>query len=100
MAHLVMAGLTSRQLQVVALLSSGFSPREIAGKMGIDRLTVVWHTQKVYRKMGFHNVAQLTRWAVLHGLDDANEKITARPRVNAKMRGFFGKSASNSGFLD
>jgi DNA-binding CsgD family transcriptional regulator len=85
-----MAGFTDRQLEVIALISYGYPPREVAVKLKIEHLTVTWHLHQVYRKMGFTNVMQLTRWAVLNGLDDPEPAVTPRPKANPKMRGFFG----------
>jgi DNA-binding CsgD family transcriptional regulator len=87
-----MAGFTDRQLEVIALISYGYSTREAAVKLKIERLTVLWHLQQVYRKMGFTNVMQLTRWAVLNGLDDPEPRVTPRPKSNPGMRGFFARS--------
>jgi DNA-binding CsgD family transcriptional regulator len=90
-------GLTQRQLEVVALISYGYSQCETARRMGLKRSTVIYHFKNIYRKYGFRNLAQFTRWAVIHGLDDPDIVPSPKPRVNPKMRGFFGIRSTRKG---
>ncbi|BFM15397.1 hypothetical protein R50073_15800 [Maricurvus nonylphenolicus] len=47
--------LTNRETQLVALISSGFTNREIGEKLFISEKTVKWHLHKIYAKMGVKN---------------------------------------------
>lgn len=48
-------GLTSRERQVLGLLSEGLSNQEIASKLGISVLTIKHFTNLIYSKMGVRN---------------------------------------------
>jgi DNA-binding CsgD family transcriptional regulator len=62
--------LTSREIDVLRLLSRGYTYIEIAGKLGISVHTVTSHIKKSYRKLGAHSAAEaVTRAAELHLLD-------------------------------
>jgi ATP/maltotriose-dependent transcriptional regulator MalT len=47
--------LTGRETQLVELISSGFTNREIGEKLFISEKTVKWHLHKIYAKMGVKN---------------------------------------------
>jgi len=62
--------LTSREIDVLRLLSRGYTYNEIGGKLGISVHTVTSHIKKSYRKLGAHSAAEaVTRAADLHLLD-------------------------------
>jgi DNA-binding NarL/FixJ family response regulator len=64
--------LTSRQREVVILVVSGFTSKEIASKLGIRFKTVVVHRYNAMRKLKVHNVAALIRVAIQMGLVEPN----------------------------
>ena len=49
--------LTSREIDVLRLLSRGYTYNEIGGKLGISVHTVTSHIKKSYRKLGAHSAA-------------------------------------------
>jgi DNA-binding NarL/FixJ family response regulator len=51
--------LTLRQAQIVTLLQSGLSNREISDRLGISEGTVKVHLHRIYEKMGVSNRTQL-----------------------------------------
>lgn len=51
--------LTTRELEVLELLSYGFSSKEISEKLFISPNTVEYHRKQLLRKTGSANVAQL-----------------------------------------
>lgn len=60
--------LTSREIDVLRLLSRGCTYLEIAGRLGISVHTVTSHIKKSYRKLGAHSAAEaVTRAAELLG---------------------------------
>ena len=53
--------LTSREIDVAAVLSRGATTAEAADELGVSPKTVEAHRANIYRKLGIRNVAQLTR---------------------------------------
>jgi DNA-binding NarL/FixJ family response regulator len=64
----VAAGLTSREQQVLALLSEGHTMRKIATRLGISPRTVETHVAKLYRKLGVRTRVQAVSRAAALGL--------------------------------
>ena len=56
--------LSPRELQVLKLVARGFSTKEIAAELNITFRTVETHREHIMRKLGIHNVAGLTRYAI------------------------------------
>jgi len=61
-------GLTSRELDVVGTIVSGFTNREIAQKFSISEQTVKHHLRNVFDKTGVSNRLELALFAINHGL--------------------------------
>jgi two-component system NarL family response regulator len=57
-----------REQEVLALLAEGRPSREIAEQLHISLATVEVHRRNIMHKLGLHNVAQLTRYAIRKGL--------------------------------
>jgi DNA-binding CsgD family transcriptional regulator/pimeloyl-ACP methyl ester carboxylesterase len=64
------AGLSPRETEVLRLLAAGKSSREIGEELVLAVRTVERHITNVYRKIGAHNRAQATAFALEHGLTD------------------------------
>ncbi|MCY1069270.1 response regulator transcription factor [Nannocystis sp. RBIL2] len=60
--------LSSRQREVLQLVAEGRPAREIGDILGISRKTVEFHKARLMRVLGLRTVAELTRYAVEHGL--------------------------------
>jgi DNA-binding CsgD family transcriptional regulator/pimeloyl-ACP methyl ester carboxylesterase len=60
--------LSPRELQVLGLLAKGRSAREIGGELVLGTRTVERHISNIYRKIGAHNRAQATAYALDQGL--------------------------------
>jgi DNA-binding NarL/FixJ family response regulator len=60
--------LTSRELEIVRLLSGGHSSSCIAGKLHISPLTVNTHRKRILRKLRLTNTPSLVNYAFRHGL--------------------------------
>ena len=60
--------LTDRERQILTLIASGKTSREIAGLLGIAFKTVAVHRQHLQKKLDLHRVADLTRAAIRMGL--------------------------------
>jgi DNA-binding NarL/FixJ family response regulator len=63
-----LAGLTSRQLEVMRMVANGYRTREIAEQLKLSEKTVESHRTQVMRRLGKPNTASLTRYAVRVGL--------------------------------
>jgi DNA-binding CsgD family transcriptional regulator/pimeloyl-ACP methyl ester carboxylesterase len=62
------AALSPREAEVLRLLASGKSSREIGAELVLTVRTVERHITNLYRKIGAHNRAQATAFALEHGL--------------------------------
>jgi len=60
--------LTSRELEVVALIAAGLTNKEIARRLGISTRTVESHRATIMRKLRLRSPADLTLYAVRRGL--------------------------------
>ena len=61
-------GLSERELEVLRLIASGKSNREIASVLVISEHTVARHLQNIYRKLGISSRAAATAFAFEHAL--------------------------------
>ena len=55
--------ISAREIEVLQLISLGYSNKEIADKLFISRLTVETHRRNMVKRMGFKNAYQLVVWA-------------------------------------
>lgn len=62
------AGLTTREVEVLRLVTLGLSNREIAERLTITRKTAGNHVEHVYAKIGASNRARAALFAMKHGL--------------------------------
>ena len=60
--------LTPRQREVLHLIAEGKSIKAIALDLNISAKTVEFHKTKIMERLDLHTTAQLTRYAVAHGL--------------------------------
>ncbi len=60
--------LAPREREVLTLLAEGLTSKEIASKMNIAVSTVETYRRQIAARLGLHSIAELTRYAVRHGL--------------------------------
>lgn len=60
--------LSAREREVVTLIASGLSSREVAARLGITIRTVLVHRYNAMRKWRVHSVIGLVRAAIRFGL--------------------------------
>jgi len=60
--------ITEREREVLQLLVDGRSNREIAGALTLSERTVARHISNMYEKAGVHGRAEITAYALRHGL--------------------------------
>ena len=56
--------LTPREAEVLQLIAEGQTNKQIAGELGLSVKTVEKHRQQVMNKLGIHETAGLTRYAM------------------------------------
>jgi DNA-binding NarL/FixJ family response regulator len=62
------AGLTSREVEVLALLASGRTNKQIGRQLFVSPRTVGHHIQHIYRKLDVSTRAAATLFAMQHDL--------------------------------
>lgn len=60
--------LSDREMEVFCMLVAGKSSNEIADKLCISNKTISTHKTHLMEKMNLHNVADLVRYAIEHGI--------------------------------
>ncbi|WP_460819840.1 response regulator transcription factor [Nocardioides korecus] len=71
--------LTERETEVLRLVATGLSYKEIAERLFLSHRTVQNHVQNTLRKLQLHNRVQLVRYAIEQGLDEDPEQDRAAP---------------------
>ncbi|HXH19094.1 MAG TPA: LuxR C-terminal-related transcriptional regulator [Chitinophagales bacterium] len=65
--------LTVRETEILRLIASGCTGRQIAGKLFISERTVDTHRTHIRNKTRCHNTAELTRYAMMNGILDEKQ---------------------------
>ena len=65
--------LTERETEILKMVATGMSYKQIASRLVLSHRTVQNHVQNTLRKLQMNNRVQLTRWTIEHGLDDTTE---------------------------
>ena len=68
---------SSRQREVIRLVSKGKANKEIAATLGISVRTVETHRAKAMKKLGLHSLAELVHYAIRAGLTTADPRVSA-----------------------
>lgn len=66
----LLAELTEREIEIIRLVSQGFSNKEIGEKLFISPRTADTHRTNIMRKLDLHNVAEMVRFAFQNKLVD------------------------------
>jgi two-component system CheB/CheR fusion protein len=80
------AGLTSRQRQIMDLVLAGHPSKNIAADLGISQRTVENHRASIMKKTGSKSVPALARLALAAAGDGSDEPIVQRGSPPAAMR--------------
>jgi DNA-binding NarL/FixJ family response regulator len=62
---------TSREREIIQLLAEGKSNKEVAASLGISVKTAETHRAAVMRKLGFHSIGELVRYAIRNHIIEA-----------------------------
>jgi DNA-binding NarL/FixJ family response regulator len=65
--------LTPRQREILRAVAKGLSSKEIAAQLSIAEKTVSNHRARIMERVGVHDIAGLTRYAISLGLIDPEE---------------------------
>ena len=60
--------LSPRQREVLRLVAEGCSAKEVAGRLQISVKTAQFHKTSIMTKLGVHSTAELTKYALGHGI--------------------------------
>jgi DNA-binding NarL/FixJ family response regulator len=63
--------LTSRQREIVQLLAEGKSSKEVSSALGLSVKTVETHRANIMRRLGYHSISDLVRYAVRNAIIQA-----------------------------
>jgi two-component system nitrate/nitrite response regulator NarL len=74
-----LAQLTSREREVLALIASGRSNKEIASQLCIGVRTTETHRERIMRKLGIHSIAGLTRFPIQHLAIKLDSAVDTKP---------------------
>jgi DNA-binding NarL/FixJ family response regulator len=66
-----MQPLTPREYSILLLIAAGHSNKHIAEALSISAATVETHRKRIKKKLGVGSTAELTRYAIQHGLANA-----------------------------
>jgi HD-GYP domain-containing protein (c-di-GMP phosphodiesterase class II) len=69
------AGLTPREIEVLALIARGASTRQVAERLFITPKTAETHIERIYAKTGASTRSTITLFAMQHGLLDSLEPL-------------------------
>ena len=61
--------LTEREVEILRMVATGLSYKQIAERMVLSHRTVQNHVQNTLTKLHLHNRVELVRYAIEHGLD-------------------------------
>ena len=74
--------LTSREIEILQLITEGLSNKDISLQLDISVKTVEKHREHIMTKLDIHDVAGLTRYALSRGII-TGERILGSPSTNA-----------------
>jgi DNA-binding NarL/FixJ family response regulator len=75
--------LTSRQREVLQLVSEGCTAKEIASVLKVSVKTAVFHKTSIMEKLDLHTIAELTRYALEHGISTTSYNPLAKAATNS-----------------
>ena len=62
------SGLTARQREVLQLVAEGRNTKTIATLLNVSVKTVEFHKSRIMQQLGIHTTADLTKYAITHGI--------------------------------
>ncbi len=69
--------LTSREAEVLQLIAEGKANKQIAAELNLSIKTVERHRQRLMNRLGIHDIAGLTRYAISKGVIETGRALRA-----------------------
>ena len=69
--------LTSREAEVLQLIAEGKANKQIAAELNLSIKTVERHRQRLMNRLGIHDIAGLTRYAISKGIIESGRAVSA-----------------------
>jgi DNA-binding NarL/FixJ family response regulator len=69
--------LTDRELEILRLVSEGYTNNRIARQLWVTEQTVKFHLSNTYRKLGVANRTEASRYAHIHNLTAPQERLAS-----------------------
>lgn len=66
------SSITAREREVLQLIAEGYTNKKIAETLYISAKTVANHRSSIKEKLDLHSTAELTKYAIKHGITDIN----------------------------
>jgi DNA-binding NarL/FixJ family response regulator len=79
--------LTARQREVLQLVAEGCTAKEIANVLKLSVKTAVFHKMAIMDKLSLRTTAELTRYALEHGIATATSERVALPADRSAVTG-------------
>src|SRR5689334_19154847 len=77
--------LTAREVDVLKLIASGLSTKEIGRSLGVSFKTAACHRYRIMEKLNIHEVANLTKYAIRNGYVELGPAITRRHQIPPEL---------------
>src|SRR4029077_16411831 len=71
--HAAARQLTERETEILRMVATGLSYKQIATRLVLSHRTVQNHVQNTLGKLQLHNRVELVRYAIEHGLTDESQ---------------------------
>jgi DNA-binding NarL/FixJ family response regulator len=78
-------GLSPREAEVLSLIAQGLSNQEIADRAHLSINSIKTYIRSAYRKIGVDRRVAAVGWALHHGFDPDQARITARDLITADV---------------
>jgi DNA-binding NarL/FixJ family response regulator len=65
--------LTKREIEVLQLITKGYSNKEIADQLFVSTHTIISHRKNISEKTGIKSASGMTMYAILKKIIDVNE---------------------------
>lgn len=67
--------MNARQELIAAWTAMGLTCKQMAHLLHCSDKTISYHLTKIHQRLGFHDSARLTHWALAHNLVQLNQTV-------------------------
>ena len=89
LAETTVARLSSREREVVQLVSEGSITKQVASTLHVSVKTVETHRTNIMRKLGVHSIAELVLYAVRNNIVQRSSSLAAENKPAYQLRDLF-----------